>query len=139
MNQKTQRSLAASQIYIEVLEMEMCVCKVQDYSMVNLESDLCFTAKTDEENSLVCQTKAVPENVTKRDDGWKIMRIKGILDFSLIGILAGISTELAKHEIGIFVISTYNTDYILVRGRDMEKALEVLGKRGYQISLAKSC
>ncbi|MDE7285355.1 MAG: hypothetical protein K2N55_00725, partial [Lachnospiraceae bacterium] len=97
-NQKAEKSLSAAQIHIEALEAEMSICKVQDYSLVNLESDLCFTAKTDEENSLVCQRKLVPENVTEREDGWKIMRIRGILDFSLIGILAGISTELAKHE-----------------------------------------
>ncbi|GFI02925.1 hypothetical protein IMSAGC005_01756 [Lachnospiraceae bacterium] len=133
-NQDTRRSLAASQIYIEVLEAEMSICKVQDLSLADWKSDLCFTAKTDEENSLVCQTKAVPENTSKRDDGWKIMRIRGVLDFSLIGILAGISTELADHEIGIFVISTYNTDYILVKSKDMGKALEVLDKRGYQIT-----
>ncbi|MDE5907292.1 MAG: ACT domain-containing protein [Lachnospiraceae bacterium] len=120
-------------MHIEALEAEMSICKVQDYSLVNLESDLCFTAKTDEENSLVCQRKLVPENVTEREDGWKIMRIRGILDFSLIGILAGISTELAKHEIGVFVISTFHTDYILVKAEDLNKALEVLGKRGYQI------
>lgn len=132
-NQKAHRSLTASQIYIEILEAEMSVCKVQDYSRVDWESGLCFTAKTDEENSLVCQTKAAPENVTERDDGWRIMRIRGVLDFSLIGILAGISTELANHEIGIFVISTYNTDYILVRAGDMGKAVEVLGKRGYRM------
>lgn len=133
-NQKAYRSLAASQINLEILEAEMSICKLQDYSMVDWASDLCFTAKTDEENSLVCQTKAAPENAVKREDGWKIMRIRGVLEFSLIGILAGISTELADHEIGIFVISTYNTDYILVKRQDMGKALEVLGKRGYQIT-----
>ena len=62
---------------------------------------------------LVCMTEHVPDNVTERDDGWKAFRIEGVLDFSLIGILSKISALLAENEIGIFAISTYNTDYIL--------------------------
>lgn len=61
------------------------VCKVADYSKVNLESDFCFIGKTDEENSLVCLTEAVPDNTTERDDGWKAFRIQGVLDFHWLG------------------------------------------------------
>ena len=69
-----------------------------------------FTAKTDEENFLVCLTKDVPPNATERDDGWRTFRIQGTLDFSLIGILSEISGILADNKIGIFAVSTYNTD-----------------------------
>lgn len=130
---KEERSLATAQVCIESLPAELSVCKVEDYSGINLEVELCFTGKTDEENSLICPTAAVPENTTDREDGWKAMRIKGILDFSLIGILSGISSELAKHAIGIFVISTFNTDYILVKAEDLERALSVLEKKGYSL------
>ena len=51
----------------------------------------------------------------KYDDGWKMMRIQGVLDFSLIGILSKISAVLADNKIGIFAVSTFNTDYILVK------------------------
>ena len=78
-------------------------------------------------------TENVPENVTEQDDGWKAFRIQGVLDFSLIGILAKIAGLLAENKIGIFAISTYNTDYILTREENYEKALEVLKQAGYQI------
>ena len=78
-------------------------------------------------------TENVPKNATERDDGWKAFRIQGVLDFSLIGILSKISSLMAQHDIGIFVVSTHNTDYILVKRENYEKALQVLFKAGYQI------
>lgn len=98
-----------------------------------MEDRYCFTGKTDEENSLVCMTECVPENVTEQDDGWKAFRIQGVLDFSLIGILSKISSILALNEIGIFAASTFNTDYIFVKQENFEKALKTLSEEGYQI------
>ena len=113
-------------IVIKTIDADFSVCKVQDYSGVNLEADYCFTGKTKEEKSLVCQTKDVPDNTTEREDGWKAFYIEGILDFSLIGILSKIATLLAENGIGIFAISTYNTDYILVKEENYKKAMEIL-------------
>ena len=79
-------------------------------------------------------TVCVPENVTERDDGWRAFRIQGVLDFSLIGILAGISKVLAERKIGIFVVSTYNTDYVMVKKENYKKALAALADAGYEIS-----
>ena len=101
--------------------------------MVDLSSVFCFPQKTDEENLLVCLTEQVPENVTYREDEWKAFRIKGQMEFSLIGILSGISTILAGKAIGIFAISTFNTDYILVKQEDFEKAIDALDHAGYTI------
>ncbi len=112
---------------------DFSVCKPEDFSQVNFHAAYCFTGKTDEENSLVCLTEDVPENVTEREDGWKGFRIQGVLDFSLVGILAGISKILAENEIGIFALSTYNTDYIFTKQADYEKALKVLGEAGYYV------
>ncbi|MBQ9742035.1 MAG: ACT domain-containing protein, partial [Kiritimatiellae bacterium] len=69
----------------------------------------------------------------ERDDGWKAFRIQGELDFSLIGILSRISGILAEHSIGIFAVSTYNTDYILTKAHQYENALRVLADSGYRI------
>lgn len=118
---------------LKVLKHEFSVCKVRDYSQINFDSEYTFTGKTDEENSLVCLTDHVPENVTERDDGWRAFRIQGVLDFSLIGILAGISKVLAEHKIGIFVISTFNTDYVMVKKENDKKALAILADAGYEI------
>ena len=83
--------------------------------------------------SLVCLTENVPDNTTDRDDGWRAFRIEGVLDFSLIGILAKISTILAENKIGIFAVSTYNTDYILTKAEQFDKAIKVLADSGYEI------
>lgn len=109
------------------------ICQVEDYSLVNLEDDYSFIAKTEEERSLVCITKDVPSNVIRREDGWKAFCVQGVLDFSLIGILSKISTILAERGISIFAVSTYNTDYILIKDTNYEKALEVLKSSGYEI------
>lgn len=118
---------------IKRIDEDFSVCKVSDYSQINLEANYCFPGKTDEERSLVCQTKDVPENTIEREDGWKAFRIEGQLDFSLVGILSKITTILANNRIGIFAISTYNTDYVLVKKENFEKALEVLKNEGYEI------
>lgn len=118
---------------IKQLDYDFSVCKVRDFLQVNFESRFCFIGKTDEEMSLVCITEDVPGNCTHREDGWKAFRIEGELDFSLVGILAGISGLMAENGIGIFAVSTYNTDYVLVKKEKFEKAINVLKDAGYTI------
>lgn len=118
---------------LEKIEQTFSVCQVKDTSNINLESEYCFVGKTDEEISLVCVLDDVPNNTIKRDDGWKGFKIQGVLDFSLIGILSKISTILAENEIGIFAISTYNTDYIFTKEKNYKKALKSLLEAGYEI------
>lgn len=119
---------------IKRINHDFSVCKVPDYSQVDMESEYCFIGKTDEEKSLVCITDCVPVNAIEHDDGWKAFRIQGILDFSLIGILSKISTILADHEIGIFAISTFNTDYVLTKKENFEKAITALSGAGYEVA-----
>ena len=119
---------------IKKIAYDFSVCKVEDYSLINLDAEYCFVGKTGEEKSLVCLTCDVPGNVTDWDDGWKAFRIQGVLDFSLIGILSKISSVLAENEIGIFAISTFNTDYILTKEENFGRAIEALSKAGYQIT-----
>ena len=118
---------------LKKIKYDFSVCKVTDYSLVKSDSEYSFTGKTDEEKSLVCITEDVPANVTERDDGWKAFRIQGVLDFSLIGILSKISGILAENNIGIFAISTFNTDYVLTKKEEYQKALTALNSAGYQI------
>ena len=118
---------------IKKLDGMFSVCKLADYSLVNLDSEYCFLGKTDEERSLVCLTCDVPVNTLERDDGWRAFRIQGILDFSLIGILSKISGIMAENKIGIFAISTFHTDYVLTKEKHYRKALEALGAAGYEI------
>lgn len=118
---------------IKKIDHNFSVCQVEDYSLINLNSEYSFIGKTDEEKSLVCITDEVPANVIQRDDGWKAFRIQGVLDFSLIGILAKIAAALADNGISIFAVSTYNTDYVLMKKENYQKALDVLKALGYMI------
>ena len=119
---------------IKRMDYNFSVCKVADYSLVKLDSEYSFIGKTDEEKSLVCITEDVPSNVTEREDGWMAFRIQGVLDFSMIGILSEISGILAENKIGIFVISTFNTDYVLTKKENYQRALDVLNRAGYKIA-----
>ena len=118
---------------LKKIDHKLTVCKITDVTSINLESDFYFIGKTDEELSLVCKTEDTPQNTVERDDGWRGFRIQGILDFSLIGILSKLSGILAEHKIGIFAVSTYNTDYILVKEENYERALSVLTSEGYTV------
>lgn len=109
------------------------VCKLLSQKDIDLSRDFYFIGRTDEEISLVCRTQDVPEHTLEREDGWKGFRIQGVLDFSLIGILSEISAILAENKIGIFAVSTYNTDYILVKEENFERALTVLETKGYTV------
>ena len=118
---------------IKKIHQDFSVCQVEDYSYVNLDSKYSFIGKTDEERSLVCLTCEVPPNAIQRDDGWKALRIQGVLEFSLIGILSKIAATLADHNIPIFAVSTYNTDYLLVKKENYEKAIQALEAAGYKM------
>lgn len=88
--------------------------------------------KTSDELSVVCSQDNIPDGI-KCEKDWRILKIEGILDFSLIGILASISGILATNNISIFAISTYNTDYILVKEKDINNAVKVLSGEQYEI------
>ena len=120
-------------LVLNKLERLLTVCKVKNIDDIDLSKEFYFIGKTDEEISLVCETNDVPENTIEREDGWRGFRIQGILDFSLIGILSKLSGILADNKIGIFAVSTFKTDYILVKDADFEKSLAVLLNAGYTV------
>ena len=109
----------------------LTVCKLARPEDADVSKDLFFLSRTDEEISLVCRTEDTPENTLAREDGWRAFRIQGVLDFSLIGILSRLSAILAENGIGIFAVSTYNTDYILVKKENFDRAMNVLSEAGY--------
>ena len=118
---------------LKKLPYSFTICKLTDASDINFKSEFCFFSRTDQEISLVCKTVDTPPNIINREDGWRGFRIEGTLDFSLIGILSKISTILAENKIGIFVVSTYNTDYVFVKDNSYEKAMNILSDAGYTI------
>ena len=120
---------------LKIINQGFSICKVEDLSQIDYSDEFCFLGKTDEELSLVCSTDLIPKNTIESDNGWKAFRIQGVLDFSLIGILSKISTLLANNKIGIFAVSTYNTDYILTKEENFEKSTMILQQNGYVIKI----
>ncbi len=97
------------------------------------QSEFYSVTKTSDEISVVTsQNPALPESV-KSSKNWRIIKIIGPLDFSLVGIIADISTVLKEKQISVFTISTYDTDYILVRDNDLNEALKALQEKGHKL------
>ncbi len=120
---------------LRLLEGCFGVCRLQPSQPIPewaLSSKLYSITKTLEELSVVCSLEIIPGDVACEGD-WRMLKIEGPLDFSLVGILSAISTVLAKQEISIFAISTYDTDYILIKDHNTHKAVMALTKEGYEI------
>ncbi len=91
-------------------------------------------SRTDEELSIVCDTNVIQEEVENREDNWKCLKVEGPLDFSLTGILSSIALPLADAKISIFAISTFDTDYVMLKNNMLEKAKQVLQKAGFEVT-----
>lgn len=120
---------------IKLLDGIYAVCQINDGEKVPSwveEKEFFSVTKTEDEISLVMLQDKISNDI-KAEKDWRILKVEGTLDFSLIGILAKISDILAKNQISIFVISTFNTDYILVKEEKIDKAMTVLSKEGYEI------
>jgi len=112
---------------------EFSICQVPDITQVDFTREFVFLSKTSDEISLVCEAEYTPPNTIACETGWKALKVAGVLDFGLIGIVAKISNILAQAEISIFVVSTYNTDYILMKSEVFDKGVETLAQNGYAI------
>lgn len=118
---------------IKTLNQNFSVCKLQDTSCINFNSEYLFLSKTDEEISLVCLTEEKPKNFTVADEGWSGFKIDEVLEFSLIGVIAKISKALSENNISVFVVSTFNTDYVFIKKENYDKALKILKMNNYDV------
>lgn len=107
--------------------------RLSDLSGIDLSIPFQFLSVTDRELSLVCPTERVPAATVEREDGWRAFRIAGQLDFSLVGVISAITTLLASRKIGVFVVSTFETDYVLVKQEHQEAALSLLSDAGHDV------
>lgn len=121
-----------------VMPEELSVFQVKELNQLDLTIRPLFIGATDEENSVVAPTKTVPGETVQREDDWRGFKIEGVLDFALVGILAKITSILAEEKISVFALSTYNTDYVLIKSHDFEAALEALAAKGYQIKTSEA-
>ena len=115
---------------LQILKDRYAVCKAEKPARLINSEDFFSVTVTKDEVSIVCTEKHIPAGCEVQA-GFRAMRIKGILDFSLTGIIARISGILAQRDISIFVVSTYDTDYIFVKEEDMEKCVKALEENGY--------
>ena len=115
---------------LQILPQPLTVCKVDGLEGFSM-SGLYFIGSTDAELSLVCETDRAPADTLAREDGWRAMRVAGQMEFSLTGILSRIATTLADAGVPIFAVSTYDTDYILVKRENLDRAVEALKAAGY--------
>ena len=118
---------------LQVIEGKFSVCKVENLRAVNFNVPWLFVGKTDVEISVVCLTADVPHATLAREDGWRALRVAEPMNFGLTGVLAGISTVLAQAGISIFAVSTFDTDYILIKAENLGLAQTALEAGGYTI------
>lgn len=119
---------------IEALPLPFTVCKVEDYAALDQTTPFLFLSYTDGERSLVCPTSQVPDNTLAREDGWRAFRVAELLDFTFIGIISHIATVLANNQIPVFVISTFDTDYVWVKAPYFERSLDLMEAEGYTVT-----
>jgi hypothetical protein len=89
-------------------------------------------SRTAEELSVVCRQEAVPEGVLS-ERGWRCLRVAGTIPFSAVGVLASLTAPLADVGVSVFAVSTFDTDYLLVKEADFEKAAAALRQQGHEV------
>ena len=121
-------------LVLELLAESFAICRLGAHDPVPawalLPGAFASICRSPDELSIVCPDLAVPPTVAA-ERGYRALRVRGPLPFQITGVLAGIARPLADAEIPIFAISTYDTDYVLVRSRDLAQAVEVLREAGH--------
>ncbi len=122
------------QIKIKVFPEVLGICRLGSSEAIPHWAEGAFLSvtRTFDELTIVCREKSIPETV-KSEKGWRYFRIDQILDFSMVGVLSSLSRVLARRNISIFVVSTYDTDYILVKEQDLAKAVTALKQADYLV------
>ena len=123
---------------LEVLPQAFTICRLDSTAAIpawGTSGAIWSLTRTADELSLVVESNCVPPGV-QSNPGWRALKVKGPLDFSLVGILASLTQPLADAKVSIFAISTFDTDYILVKEVDLEKSVDTLGTAGHRILTA---
>jgi len=115
---------------------QLAVCRLPadaDFPGWARSTGLLALVRTADELSVVCEERDVPTGI-KIESGWRAFQVEGPLDFALTGILASIAAPLAEAGVAIFAISTFDTDYVLVKESDLPIALRALSQVGHQVN-----
>ncbi|NBH05040.1 ACT domain-containing protein [Amycolatopsis sp. SID8362] len=91
--------------------------------------------RTPGELSVICPAGREPGGSTAAEDGWRLLSVRGPLEFTLTGIIAALASELAAAGVALFSMSTFDTDHILVRAADLDHAVKALRESGHEVAL----
>ena len=120
---------------LTVLPDQFAVCRLSpndDIPIWSRNEEFYSITRSRNELSIVCLSKGVPENIRAECD-WRALKVRGPLDFSLTGILAAVINPLSEAKIPIFAISTYDTDYLLIREDSLSQVVAILSGVGHSI------
>ena len=123
---------------LEILEDRFAICRLSANAPLPewaAGGSFVSVTRTSEELSIVCKESGVPADVNS-ERGWRCLRVAGTLDFELVGVLKSLLDPLAEAEISVFAISTFDTDYLLVRESKLEAAIKSFQSRGYDVNLS---
>ena len=120
---------------LSVLEERLAVCRLEARAEIPPWATgapfFCLT-RTPEELSIVCAEERVPAGITC-EPGWRAFKLEGAFDFGLVGVLASVAAPLARCEVGILAIATYDADYVLVQGSQLDLAMAALRESGHEV------
>ena len=111
------------------------ICKLHKEAPVPEWVEGIFTSitRTANELSIICLEEKIPKEI-KCEKGWRVIEIVGQLEFSLVGVLASLLTPLADAGISVFALSTFNTDYLLIKEKDIDATVKILEASGHIVA-----
>jgi hypothetical protein len=122
-------------LQLSVLDGSFAICRLDGAAPIpdwSLRGSFYAVVRTADELSVVCPQVDVPRGTTC-DGGWRCLKVNGPLDLSLVGVLSSLATPLARAGISVFAVSTYDTDYLMVRAWELARCILVLSQAGHQV------
>ncbi|MCK5417448.1 MAG: ACT domain-containing protein [Desulfobacterales bacterium] len=120
---------------LKILPNRLAVCRLNaDAPLPDWidESDFSSVTRTEAELTIVCDEVLVASGTTS-ETGWRCIKVEGPLDFSEIGIVLSLTQPLAESGVAVFLISTFDTDYLMVKEKDLANAIDALSAQGHQV------
>ena len=135
MSDSSGNSMNDSKLTLSILEGRFAICRLKasaEAPRLSLNEDLFSITRTRDELSIVCSEEGAPEG-ERCEKGWQCLKVEGPLDFSMTGVMASLAVPLAQAGVSIFTVSTFDTDYLLVKETDIERAVLALSAAGHSV------
>ncbi len=127
--------MGAKKLILSILPETLAICRLDKNAPIPdwaFSGSFISITRTEEELSVVCPQINIPEGV-RHDEGWRCIKVDDTLDFSLTGVIASLTMPLAFEGVSVFAISTFDTDYLLVKEKNLGKAAAVLSENGHLV------